>query len=440
MTTTKKTVGIVGGGLLGMTLALRLRQTGFKVTLIEAAARTGGLASPCKIGDYTWDQFYHVVLLSDSNLLRLLEELNLNEKIHWRETKTGFYTNGHFYSMSDVLEFLSFPPLSLSDKLRLGLTIFYASKIKSWKRLEGISVKDWLTRLSGSRTFNRVWQPLLRSKLGENYKIASASFIWAIIARMYAARRFGLKREMFGYIHGGYETIIDRFQKRLDEIGVETLCQKSVEKILNFNGGIKVKMMEGFLEFDKVILTIPCTEIPNICFQLSSSEKKRFGDVTYQGVICAAVLLQKPLTGFYITNITDKWVPFTGVIEMTAVVDKENFGGNSLVYLPCYLAQEDPFWHKNDGEIREEFVAALESMHSSFHRDDVLAFKITRARQVLPITTLNYSNELMPTTITSLDNVFVINSAQIPNGTMNVNEIVGLANRKADELIELLLW
>jgi hypothetical protein len=37
-----------------------------------------------------------------------------------------------------------------------------------------------------------------------------------------------------------------------------------------------------------------------------------------------------------------------------------------------------------------------------------------------------------------LEKVFVVNSAQIPNGTMNVNEIVGLANRKAKKIASYL--
>jgi hypothetical protein len=47
--------------------------------------------------------------------------------------------------------------------------------------------------------------------LGENYKNTSASFIWSTIQRMYAARRSGLKKEMFGYVNGGYETINKHF-------------------------------------------------------------------------------------------------------------------------------------------------------------------------------------------------------------------------------------
>jgi protoporphyrinogen oxidase len=421
-----------------MTLALRLAQRGFKVTLIEAASRTGGLACPCGIGSYTWDQFYHVILLSDSSLRGLLGELGLEEHVQWGETRTGFYTGGHLYSMSNIMEFLTFPPLNMMDRLRLGLTIFYASKLKSWDRLEEISVADWLTRLSGKRNFDKVWLPLLKSKLGENYKLAAASFIWAIIARMYAARRSGLKTEMFGYVDGGYSAILDRFQEYLDDQGVDTRCGHRVTRISNQNGRGIVDTNQGEpYGFDKLVVTLPCVEIPEICPQLSPSEKKRLGEVAYQGVICVASILKQPLGGYYVTNITDEWVPFTGVIEMTALVDRDKFGGNSLAYLPCYLPQNHPFWQKSDQEILEISYKALETMYPSFHRHEVLGMKVTRARNVLPITTLNYSKERLPSTRTSLDNIFIVNSAQIPNGTMNVNEVVALANRKASELTVL---
>ena len=429
----------MGGGMLGMTLALRLAQNGFEVTIVEASERLGGLASPCKIGPYTWDQFYHIILLSDSNLLSLLEELNLTDQIHWRKAKTGFFTDGRLYSMSNVFEFIAFPPLNLLDKMRLGWTIFYASKIRSWKRLEQISVTDWLRRVSGERTFNKMWLPLLKSKLGENYKQTSASFIWATIARMYAARHTGLKKEMFGYVKGGYETILCRLQEVLEGSGVQTLCETPVTKITNNGHGIAVETpSRGDLEFDSAIVTIPCNHIPRLCPQLHSGEQQRFQSVTYQGVICATMLLKKPLVGYYITNITDGSVPFTALIEMTALVDPDHFGGNSLIYLPRYLIHNDPFWKRKDEDIKEEFITALESMCPTFDRRDIVFLNISRASQVLPIPTLDYSSTFLPPTKTSLEHIFVVNSAQIPIGTMNVNEVVGLANKKAAQIAELL--
>ena len=86
-------VGIVGGGMLGMTLALRLSQAGHRVTIIEAAPSPGGLAAPQTIGGFTWDRFYHVILLSDANLRALLDELGISSRLFWRTTRTGFYVD-----------------------------------------------------------------------------------------------------------------------------------------------------------------------------------------------------------------------------------------------------------------------------------------------------------------------------------------------------------
>ncbi len=177
-------IGIVGGGLLGMVLALRLRARGARVTLLDAAPAPGGLADAMRIGDTTWDRFYHVLLMSDLNTRALVDELGLSDRLRWGRTRTGFFTDGRLHSMSNSVEFLRFPPLSLIDKLRLGGTIFLASRLRDVRRLESELAVDWLRRWSGERVLERIWLPLLRSKLGENYRIASAAFIWAIIARM----------------------------------------------------------------------------------------------------------------------------------------------------------------------------------------------------------------------------------------------------------------
>ena len=188
---------IVGGGFLGMTLAHRLSQHGQVVTLIDGAEDLGGLAGAWRLGDVVWDRHYHVALLSDTHLRALLAELRLEKEMDWVQTRTGFYTDGAFHSMSNSLEFVLFPPLGLISKARLAATILYASKITNWKRLEKIPVADWLRRWSGKKTLEKIWLPLLRAKLGESYKKTSATFIWASIASMYAARRTGMKKEMF---------------------------------------------------------------------------------------------------------------------------------------------------------------------------------------------------------------------------------------------------
>jgi protoporphyrinogen oxidase len=419
-----------------MFLALKLRQAGAEVTLLESAPRTGGLADSDDIGGYTWDRFYHVILLSDLHTRALLEELGIADKLRWGITRTGFYTDGKLYSLSNNLEFLKFPPLSLIDKFRLGGTIFLASQIRDGKELEKVLCEEWLARWSGRNVVDRIWLPLLKSKLGDNYKIASASFIWAIIARMYAARRSGLKREMFGYVDGGYDLVLRKLQERLDALGVRTQYNTSVTEIRDQGvGGVDVSVAQGStMTFDKVVTTLPTRAIAKLCVQLTEAEKSRLNEVIYQGIICASLLTRTPLGPFYVTNVTDRWVPFTGVIEMTALVDRERFGGNSLVYLPCYLTQQDAYWQRSDADIQEDFLAALERMYPHFKRSDVVAFKVFKARQVLAVSTLGYSDRSLPPVNTSLPNVFVLNSAQIANGTLNVNETLGVVHSNLQQL------
>ena len=194
--------------------------------------------------------------------------------------------------MSSSFDFLRFPPLGLLDKARLAWTILYASRVSDPAPLEQISVVDWLTRLSGKRTVDRIWLPLLRSKLGENYRVASAAFIWAIIARLYAARRAGLKREQFGYVEGGYDAVLTRLRAVLEERGVEILCGQPVSSVSGDSAGATVELADGTRRrFDAAVLTVACPRVAAMCPQLSATERDRLRSVVYQGVICPSLLL-----------------------------------------------------------------------------------------------------------------------------------------------------
>ena len=197
----------------------------------------------------------------------MLQEIDLEKEIRWVETKTGFYTDGKHYSMSNNFEFLTFPPLKLLEKIRLGGTIFYASKIKSWKRLESLPVADWLRRWSGKGTFEKIWLPLLKAKLGSAYKKVSAAFIWAHINRMYKARRTGLKKEMFGYVPGGYARILERLGDELVDLGVEIRLACPVEEIRSLpEERVCVQANDGEQEvFDKVVVAAPSSIMARVC-------------------------------------------------------------------------------------------------------------------------------------------------------------------------------
>jgi protoporphyrinogen oxidase len=436
-TSDKQSWAVVGGGILGMTLALRLREQGKEVKLVEAAKEIGGLASAWKIGDAIWDRYYHVTLMSDLRVRNILTDLQLEDDMQWVETKTGFYTNGKLLSMSNSIEFLRFPPLNLVEKVRLGATIFYASKLKDWKKLESIGVCDWLTKLSGKSVFGKIWKPLLRAKLGDNYQHASAAFIWSIIARMYAARRSGLKKEMFGYLPGGYRRFLQAFEKRLVDAGVTIQKGTCVQRAARVGSVVKLDTTDGFgHEFDHVVFTTPAPTVSKACPDLQPREHGLLNGIRYQGIICPSLLLKKPLAGYYVTNITDE-VPFTAVIDMTALIKPEEVNGHYLVYLPKYVdATDEAAFARRDDDLKAEFWPALKMIHPHLTDDDLITFQVARARNVLALSTLNYS-ESLPPVHTSIPGVHIVNSAMICNGTLNVNETIQLAENAAVDFKDL---
>ncbi len=281
-----------------------------------------------------------------------------------------------------------------------------------------------------------MWLPLLRSKLGEAYKRTSAAFIWATIQRMYSARKSGLKKEMFGYVKGGYARILDTYVNKLKEEGVLLKPQhkaKVIEKTTD--GKVSISFENGNTEIlDRVIVATPSKFIKNLVPSLTSEELMKHSNIEYLGVVCASVLMKRAISPYYVTNITDSGKPFTGVIEMTALVNPSHLNNNHLVYLPKYVAPDDPIFNLSDKEVESEFIGSLLGMYPELKKEDVKYVGIARARYVFALSTLNYSKNL-PDIKSSIDNLYIINTAHITNGTLNVNETVQLAEKAVSQIL-----
>ncbi|MBC7188053.1 MAG: FAD-dependent oxidoreductase, partial [Calditrichaeota bacterium] len=395
----------------------------------------GGLVRSSSIGDVSWDSYYHVILPSDSRLQALLGELGLSGQLVWKQTRTGLLIDGRLYSVSNMREFVSLPALTLLDKLRLGANILYASRTRNWQRLEQLHAVEWLRTWSGTRTCTRFWVPLLRAKLGEEYRAASAAFIWATMARLYSARRTGAKREELGYVQGGYAAVVGTLERALHERGVKVRCSHRLCRVEpEAGGGYLLRFDNGATNgAGKVVLTMPNPAIVSACPWLSASEAKRLAGATYMGIVCLALLLRKPLAGFYTTNIADGDFPFTGIIEMSSLIDPDTFGGRSLVYLPKYVPADDPVLLAPAEEILYSFVEELRRVYPALGLEDVVGWSVNREQHVFALPTLRYS-EIAPPMRTVAPGVFIVNSAQIVNTTLNVNEAV----RQAEEAAQLL--
>jgi len=417
-------IGIIGGGMMGLTLATKLSHQGHQVTIFERNGQLGGLATYHDYGTFFWDRFYHVILPCDTPLINFIHEIGLSSKLRWHKSLTGFYVNETLYSLSNSLEFLRFPALSLIQKLRLALTILYCARIKNWQKLEKVNVETWLSKTCGQKTFEILWKPLLLAKLGQHYERVSAVFIWTYIKRLFAAKESSAKKEQLGHVEGGYKTIIDRLESQILEADGTIKIGVEVETITpGHRGGILVGYDGRQEHFDKVIFTSPVNVLQQTASTRLVDIKQNGSTVEYLGVVCVVLVTEKPLVPYYLVNIADSEVPFTGIIGMTNVVSPCETGNKHLTYLPKYVLSDDGFLHKSDAEICELFFKALRKILPAFKEHQVTSVHVNRAAKVQPLQVLNYST-FIPSVRTKHEDFFVLNTTQFINDTLNNNSVV----------------
>jgi protoporphyrinogen oxidase len=415
-------VGIIGGGLMGLALAQRLTAAGNQVTVLERDVQLGGLSTHQDYGSFFWDRFYHVILPTDGSLIAFLRDIGLGNSLRWQTTKTGFYVDETFHSLNDSMDFLRFPPLSLWHKARLATTILYGSRIDDWQRLEKVSVEDWLIRTSGRATYEKLWKPLLLAKLGQNYRRVSAVFIWSYIKRMFSARHSSAKKEQLGHVSGGYKAVFERLEKVINEAGGSIKRQIAVKRIERGAAGLDVHTDRGNFTFEKIVFTGPV----NVLRQTAGSalvDVQGGQDVEYLGVICMVLVTRRALMPYYVLNIADDRIPFTGVIGMSNVVATTETAGRHITYVPRYILSTDPELQAPDDEIRGRFLDGLRRLFKEFDPADVESIHINRAAKVQPLQVVGYS-QLVPRSTTRDPDFFIVNTAQFVNSTLNNNSVI----------------
>jgi len=114
-------IGIIGGGLAGLSAAYYLKKNGYDVRVFEASNRIGGLAGSYDTKGDAIERFYHHLSRSEKTIVELAEELGIGDKIEWRIGKNAYYVNGKVFPLDNPWQILIYPHLTVYDKFRLFL-------------------------------------------------------------------------------------------------------------------------------------------------------------------------------------------------------------------------------------------------------------------------------------------------------------------------------
>lgn len=356
----RRKIAIIGGGLGGLVSGYFLAKQGNKVIIFERENFLGGLVGGFRMEGENLEKLYHHFFRTDKYLVELLEEIGLVDNIVWNKNSTGLYWKNRMYPFNGAMDLLKFKPLSLIDKIRMGLVAIYLGWDKNWKKYEGISAAKWMKKAVGKNGYEVVWKPLLHGKFHKYYKDISMAWLWARIhTRGNSKNERG--EEVLGYIDGGFEKLSQRLAELIKKNDGEIRLKSEVKNIKNLEK-----------DFDMIIDTRPDKE------------------VEYLGAINIVFSSEQSLSKFYWHNINDPKSPFIAFIQHTNLVGTKNYKGKNIYYLGTYVPQDHRFLKMDEKKLIKEWFDYLKKIFPEFDKNKAKNISVFRFKNAQHIVVKSY--------------------------------------------------
>lgn len=429
-------VGVVGGGILGTVLALRLAQAGAEVTVLERAPSPGGLAGSMDFGGHRIDRFYHAITPADRHLIGLAAELGLAGELRFSTVGAGFFVDGKLHPFDGPRDLLRFRPLSPLGRARLAWFFALCQLRQSYDGLDEVPLEWWLRRHCGSEVTDRIWRPLLDSRFDGRHTELPATYMWARTRRMSGARRGASRREQLGHLRGGHERLIAAAAERAAEQGADFRLGAAVEELAMKDGQVEgVRVGGQTVPFD---LTIATLQPPALRFLLPARLEGLLGAYPdrHLGLVCAVLKVRRSLVPFYVVNICEP-TPITTVVETSHVVGTEHTAGLRLVYLPHYCAPDSPEQDEDDDSILTRFEGMLARISPAYRPEDVVDRTVQRARVAEPVHALGAHPRVAPVW-PGVPGLALASASQVYPHLLNGDSVVHFAETVAAQAISRL--
>jgi protoporphyrinogen oxidase len=391
---------------------LELARAGQKVLIIDSDSVVGGLASTFKFMDgVSFEKFYHHWFDNYVYAPQLVKSLGMQCDIVIMHSKTDMYFSGQHWRLSTRMDLLHFKPLSLIDRFRLGQLVLQVHRVKDWKTIEHLSIREWLEPLCGINVFEVVWQPLLESKFSIFSDAVNAVWMWKKLVLR------GTTRDELAYFKGGFGRLAQSMAAEIIQRGGEVRRNTQVTGVDVANGKITaVWTNQGNVSANQYLFT---PAFPVIAELFDSAAKSTDPDwlaslrcVKYLGNVCLVLELDRSLSDTCWLNVNGPGFPFVGVIEHTNFDSPANYSGKHIVYLSRCLAKEDPLWdYSSEGYLNFSLVHLLR-MFLNFKRDWINDFHIWSAEFAQPVTERHYSS-YVPGHCTPYSNAWISTMVQI---------------------------
>ena len=408
-----------------MVAAWDLKKAGHEVTIFESAEYVGGLASGFKEPHWKWsvEKFYHHWFQSDSEMLGLIRELELEDKVQFPRPLTVMYYKKKWYPFDSIINALLFPGLGWGlNKIRFGFVGLFLRLTNNWRALEKVTAHEWMLKWAGKKVYEQMWQPLLIGKFASYYKDVNMAWMWA---RMHA------RTTRLGTFEGGFQNFADLFAEKLRALGVEIRLGVSIKSIKQnqASGGLSVDDES----FDKVLVTTSPNLMAKLAPDLPENYLKGLLELKSMGAVVMTLSLKHSLSndGYYWFNVPkEEGYPFLALVEHTNFVSSENFGGDRIVYAGDYLELGHEYFSMSDDELLERFIPAFQKFNPEFKREWINKIWVHKTNYAQPVPLVGHSKNI-PDIQTPIEGLYFASMSQVYPWDRGTNFAVEIGRRAA---------
>jgi len=387
-----KRIAVLGAGPMGLAVAYQLARDGHTPVVFEADDRVGGMTAAFDFNGLSIERYYHFHCISDHAFLTVLDELGLADRMRWVETKMGYWYLSRLQAWGNPVALLKFKGLSFVAKFRCGLHAFLSTKRKNWRPLDGIEATGWIKRWVGKEAYEILWRRLFDYKFYDYTDNLSAAWIWSRIRRI-GSSRYSIFREKLGYLEGGSETLLQAMRADIDEHGGDIRLDSPVSKVIIDKGEVRGLEVAGqFMEFDKVISTVPLPYVSRLMPDLPTDLLHYFQSVKNVAVVCVIVKLRKALTEYFWLNTNDPEMDIPGLVEYSNLRPLDHH----IVYVPFYVPGDHPKFAEPDQVFLDKVQRYLKKINPTLDDEDFIDIRASRYRYAQPICPPNFIEDLPP--------------------------------------------
>lgn len=411
----QRRIAIIGGGMTGLALAYFLGRPGARVTIIEKGPALSGLVGFTDVDGVPIERYYHHFFTTDTDLLSLVDELGLNDKILWHEGRSAVYANNNLAPFITKADYFRLPFLSWMTKLRGAVAALRLRFQRPESLPPALTAEVYLRRLFGDDGWVKMWRPLLVNKFGEiNAHRISAQWIAKRIQIRASSERHG--REVLGYFQGSYRVLADRLHQAIIDQGGRIELNAEVSHLPRDADG---KFIINGQSYDLVVSTIAPEIIKKIVPDLLMP------NVNYQAAICPLFILRSSVTPYYWINILDERIPFSVIVNQQALLPPDYYHGYWPLYVGHYVAEDSELLKKSEPQLAEYYLSFLRKIFPGID-NQLVSYQIGRAKNTQPIVTAPWTSL---THTTNIENFYTTSMAHIFPEDRGVNYSIREAKR-----------